>query len=121
LTIQAGGRWFRINDGPAVSCDRYRLLQRLLLALARGRLDHVGDPVSGPALLEAGWPSERMTPAAARNRLHVALHRLRRLGLDDIVCCVPGGWVLDAEVTLEPEEEGRPSAAWSGQWQAAAI
>lgn len=100
LTVHVDGRWFQVDDGPVVSCKQFRLLWRLLLALASDRLASPGMPVTAAALVAAGWPSERIFPRAARNRLHVALHRLRRLGLDGVVCCVPGGWLVARDVTL---------------------
>jgi hypothetical protein len=108
LFVDAQARWFQLDGGPAIACGRRALLQRLLLALARARIDAPGQPVSARALLAAGWPEESMLPRAAQNRLHVALHRLRRLGLGDVLRCEPGGWLLAAGVALELRDAPAP-------------
>jgi hypothetical protein len=65
---------------------RYPLLRRLLTTLVEARLEEPGIALPRARLVEAGWPGEQMSTAAARNRINVAITRLRRLGLD--------GWLV---------------------------
>jgi hypothetical protein len=88
-TVEVGpeGSWFRTLGGEAVDLGRKRVLARLLCTLAEA-----GDrPVSPSVLREAAWPGERMSEASARNRLHVAVAELRKLGLRDALISVDGG------------------------------
>ena len=67
--------------GQRIALGRRAVLRRIVTALIE---QHAIDPdaaISPAALLAAGWPGERMTPASGRNRLHVALATLRTLGL----------------------------------------
>jgi hypothetical protein len=79
LVLSRRARWFRPPGRVRVNCARRRTAWLLLLALIDAHQRGVALPVA--ALLAAGWPGERMTPAVARNRLHVALNALRDLGL----------------------------------------
>lgn len=47
------------------------------------------------ALVALGWPAERMSQAAAKNRVHVALSTLRMAGLSDVLVRTPSGYALD--------------------------
>ncbi len=51
-------------------------------------------------LVAAGWPGERVSADAARNRAHVALSSLRRLGLAGILQKQSGGYALSVRVPL---------------------
>lgn len=95
---------FQLDDQPVRSVERRWLLRRLLVALARARAAAPGQPLGTRALITAGWPDERILPRAARNRLHVALHRLRRLGLTSVLRCASGGWLVASDVALELRE-----------------
>jgi len=106
LRVDVERSWFRLDDRPAVGFERRWLVQRLIVALARARVAAPGQPLAAHALVIAGWPGERILPRAARNRLHVALHQLRRLGLNDALCCAPGGWFLASELELALREPG---------------
>jgi len=83
LSAQAGG------DGTALprACEagateiRQKPSQRIVAALVDARLTG-SDWIEASTLISAGWPGERILEKAARNRLHVALNRLRKGGLD---------------------------------------
>jgi tetratricopeptide (TPR) repeat protein len=58
----------------------FRIVRALVAAGARSeRTVAAGD------LIEAAWPGERIDPRAAKNRLHVAIATLRRMGLGDSI------------------------------------
>src|SRR5262249_3150386 len=75
------GRWFRREGGPGVACAQRPVLRKLLVVLARARLETPGRAVRIERLIESCWPGQRMLAASARRRLQVAVSRLRELGL----------------------------------------
>jgi hypothetical protein len=97
VEIASDGSWFRVRGATLVDCSRRPVLRRLLVALATSPR---GRPCSIVSLVEAGWPGEKMSPAAARNRLHVSLNRLRTLGLDVALITEDGGYLLDPRLTV---------------------
>lgn len=96
IAVHAG--WFRAPGSAPVDCSKRPVLWRLLLALALGPR---GTARSLADLVEAGWPGERMSRAAARNRLHVSLNRLRAMGLAPILLTTGDGYVLDPAVVVQ--------------------
>lgn len=96
--------WFACPEQAPVPLTRKRLLQRLLGALVDARQATPGQPVPVDTLLAAGWPDEpHMLHSAAMNRLHVALNRMRQMGLDDVLQRVDDGYLLDPAVGLRRE------------------
>lgn len=63
---------------------RHRSASRILAALVECRFESPGATVSPRALMQRGWPTEELDEPVARNRLHVALHTLRKLGLEPL-------------------------------------
>lgn len=80
------------------------LLRRLLRVLATTRLDRPGQVIRTDALIDAGWPDEKMSYASGRNRLHVALSGLRKLGLQDDIEFESGGYRLRPSLRIELED-----------------
>ena len=108
LVLHREARWLRLPCGRAIDCGRHKLLRRLLVALAAARLDRAGEPLAWSALAAAGWPDERILPGAARNRIHVALSRLRRLGIGPWLEHVPDGWQLSTGLAGELSDAPAP-------------
>lgn len=98
LVLSRRARWFRPPGRVRVSCARRRTVWLLLLALVDAHRRGVALPVAG--LLAAGWPGERMAPAVARNRLHVALNALRDLGLRAHLRRDEAGYALSPELPV---------------------
>ncbi|MEZ4238740.1 MAG: hypothetical protein R3F59_21830 [Myxococcota bacterium] len=94
LALAADHTWFQLG-GERVDLAPTPLLGRLLAALIAARA-----PLSVEALLAAGWPSERVLPAAGRARVYVAVRRLRVLGLEDVLLRRDGGYLLDPTVEV---------------------
>ncbi|MBX3205169.1 MAG: AAA family ATPase [Labilithrix sp.] len=101
------------NDGTAVrlpgaSSDvdltRRAALARMLVALARTRVEQPGEVLRVDDLLVAGWPGERVRYDAGANRVYVALAELRKLGLREWLVKENGGYRLTTSraVVLEP-------------------
>ena len=100
LIVHLEGRWFRLPTGQRVECGERRVVRRLLARLAQERFHRPGEPVSVEALLNAGWPGEPMSNESGRNRLRVAMVRIRRLGLYEYLRSHHGGYLLDPHVPL---------------------
>jgi len=64
--------------------------------LAEERVRYPGRAITLAALVRACWPGESILPAAAKNRLHVTIARLRRAGLEGILLHDEDGYFLDA-------------------------
>lgn len=105
--VSADGSWFRVPGHPTVRLDRRLVLRRLLAALVAA-----DGPRAPRALFAAAWPRERALPGAARNRLHVALSKLRELGLRDHLLWDGAGYRLRARATRDPltPAAGEPAA-----------
>jgi hypothetical protein len=101
LVVAEGGLWFQLPDGPVVSVERWRPLQRLLARLAIERQERPGQPLAVDTLILAGWPGERMLPRAGATRVYTAIASLRRLGLRDVLLSVEHGYLLAPGVPLE--------------------
>lgn len=100
LLVGPGAIWFRAPHGERVSLDRRQKLAVLLDRLAAERRDRPGAPLAWQALLEAGWPGERVLPEAGAHRVRVALSTLRKLGLRDAIRTIGDGYLLDPAVSL---------------------
>lgn len=98
LVVAADGSWFRAPDRAVADCSNRPVLKRLVAALVAA---HRGVPCTSGQLVEAGWPGEKMSRAAARNRLHVSLNRLRVLGLGDVLRTTRAGYLIDPDVEIE--------------------
>jgi predicted ATPase/Tfp pilus assembly protein PilF len=101
LVVARGGLWFQAPGGERVELEQRRSLRLLLEALVRQRLAQPDTPLSSQALLEAGWPGERMTAEAGRTRLYSAVYSLRTLGLRSLLKKRDDGYLLDPSVTVQ--------------------
>jgi tetratricopeptide (TPR) repeat protein len=95
VVVANDGTWVRLTDGHVVRLARSRALAAVVQRLALEHARHPGRPVAPSALVRAAWPDERILPAAARNRLHVTIARLRRLGLGTLIVHDPEGYLFD--------------------------
>ncbi len=92
LVIGPDALWFRVSEAPRVDLSRrkpLRLILEHLAALERGA------HADWSALLEAGWPGERMRPDAGAHRVRVAISTLRKMGLRDVLRTEESGYRLD--------------------------
>lgn len=83
-------------------------LRRLVLALATARLERPGASLSVAELLAAGWPGERVLARAGRNRVHVAVSTLRKMGLGSDLESNAGTYRINPSVVVELVEHAAP-------------
>lgn len=102
LTIGSEGTLFSLTDGAVMSLEKHRVLPRLLRCLAHHHAAN-STPVATEELIAAGWPSEKILPAAASQRLRVAISTLRKLGLADVLLHQDGGYLLDPAILVRFE------------------
>ncbi|MEM9695941.1 MAG: tetratricopeptide repeat protein, partial [Myxococcota bacterium] len=110
LLVHEEGRAFRLPGANVdVDLSRRKPLKRIVYALTQNRLDKPGEGLDIDELFAAGWPGERLRRESLRNRVHVALSTLRKLGLRDHLVGVTGGYALrpDQIVELRPAGRGR--------------
>jgi len=81
LTLCEVSQWVRLPDGKVRSFRDRPMLWRFTHALARMHTRAPGNAVSRDELIEAIWPGERITQAAAQNRLSVAIHKMKNSSL----------------------------------------
>lgn len=95
IVVAGDASWLRVPSGTTVRLGRARALARIVRELALERVRHPGRPIAADDLVRAGWPDERIVPAAAKNRLHVSITRLRKLGLGDAILRDADGYLFD--------------------------
>ena len=78
---------------------------------AHDRVRYPGRAITRGALVRAGWPGETILPAAAKNRLHVTIARLRRAGLEGILLHDDDGYFLDPALPARLAHESERGAA----------
>lgn len=100
LWISQRSGTFRVDDGAAVSLEGHPLLQRLLFALVNERAPGGTGSIPRDALIQKGWPDERILVDAARVRLRVAIRRLRALGLEEILITTGDGYALHPDLMI---------------------
>ena len=100
LTVEATGRWLRAGQSELVRCDNHRAVRALLVAFVERHAAAPGEALSRRELIDIAWPGETILENAARNRLRVALTRLRKMGLKDLLLRTGDGYALDASCQL---------------------
>lgn len=93
LVVEDDARWLGLPSGKEVDLRRSGPPRRVLLALIKQREVAPGRPLDVDALIDAGWPDERIIWDAARTRLYKVIRRLRGMGVSGIET-VDGGYQL---------------------------
>lgn len=94
VVVAEDGSWFEVS-GKRVELGDKPLLSRLLGALASLRR---AERVGVTELFVAGWPGETARLESQKNRVWVAIARLRALGLRDAMTSDKAGYYLHARV-----------------------
>ena len=105
ITVGPEARWFTPPEGERQDLRRRRALRLILARLVDNHRDDPGAGLPLDALLEAGWPGERMVPSAGANRVYVALTTLRKLGLRKYLLSQDDGYLLDPAMPVTRSSE----------------
>jgi predicted ATPase/Tfp pilus assembly protein PilF len=95
LLVSRESRWCRPPGAGWQDLRERHALRRLLVRLVERQRADPGRGIAMAELQEAGWPGERILPAAAANRIYVTLNQLRKLGLKDWLKRNGEGYYLD--------------------------
>jgi hypothetical protein len=104
LLIGAAGRWFQPVGGTRINLGRRGPLRRVLLTLAKHRLENPGVGLDVQRLIEAGWPGEKILYKAGLARAYTTVQRLRALGLQDALLTSDEGYLLHPTLAVRIEE-----------------
>lgn len=107
LTIVDDASTVHLPSGQCIDLHRYRALRLLVLALAHERLERPGQALGPDALIEHGWPGERVLPTSGRLRVRVGVSKLRQLGLRDFLVSRIDGYLIRADVSVVLEDRSR--------------
>ncbi len=86
---------FQIDSGGWVDLSRRGPARRILQAL----IDAYPQPVDAWVLFEAAWPEVHVTDPSMMSKLYTTIHRLRELGLGDVINTRGEGYVLTRRPT----------------------
>jgi predicted ATPase len=106
LVVDSQGGWLRTPSGEVVKLASGGALRAIVRRLAHDRIRYPGRPITRGALVRVGWPDETILPAAAKNRLHVTIARLRRAGLEGVLLHDDDGYFLDPGLATRLANEG---------------
>jgi hypothetical protein len=96
VRVAHDGAWVEPPGQPAAPLAHRPALRAIVAALATAEA-----PLTLDALWACGWPGERASAESQRNRVHVALATLRKLGLQDALVFDASGWRFDmAQVSV---------------------
>ncbi|MCC7534802.1 MAG: hypothetical protein IT379_01240, partial [Deltaproteobacteria bacterium] len=99
IVVSADGTWFFAPRVGRVSLARKGIFSRLLAALVGARIERPDGALSAESLARAGWPATRALTPTAKNRLHVAITSMRKLGLGESLAYGPDGYrLVDVDV-----------------------
>lgn len=99
LEVRRDGRAFRVG-GEVHELGGAGPSAQLLRALTEARIRSPGRFVVSEALVAAAWPGEQIQPSAAKNRLRVAVAKLRSLELAELIESTIGGYRLSEAVEV---------------------
>jgi tetratricopeptide (TPR) repeat protein len=106
LLVASDASFFRLSDHEqAVVLGRRRAVRGVLRALVDARSTQPGVPVSVETLVAAGWPGERILPAAAAGRVYTAIATLRKLGLRGVVEQTGSGYLIPPQIPVLLHEQ----------------
>jgi predicted ATPase len=105
LVVDSEGSWLRTPSGEVVKLASGGALRAIVRRLAHDRIRYPGRPITLGALVRVGWPDETILPAAAKNRLHVTIARLRRAGLEGVLLHDEDGYFLDPDLATRLANE----------------
>lgn len=109
LTVARSGAWLELAGAPRADLTGRPLLRRLAVALTQAWQERPGTSLDVDALFAAGWPGDRTRGRARTNRVYVALTKLRKLGLAQILIRIDGGYRLDPGCAVDVVDDAASS------------
>lgn len=91
VAVHVSGDWIWSAEQGMKKVKHRKSLHGILRCLTSS-----AGPVSLEALIQAGWPDERLQEEHGKNRLHVALNTLRSLGLNELIVLDAQGYSLSS-------------------------
>lgn len=107
LRVAADGSWFETEEGGRADLGKRPSMRRIFAELVKHHAQAPGQGIATPAMIEAGWPGERILPFAAATRVRVAVSTLRRLGLRSFLITREDGYLIDPHARIVTEELAR--------------
>jgi hypothetical protein len=104
IIVARNGQFF-FYGGRFVELAARMQLARVLLALCNAHVAHPGEWIDCFQLIDEAWQGERMAPASAMNRLHVAIAMLRKIGLRPVLESKKGAYRFRADVVVVIAED----------------
>lgn len=101
LLVRDGGRQVVLPCGRALDFRRSPVSRGIICALAEAHASRPGLPVTTEQLIKATWPGERLIPHSAKNRLWVAISRLRQLGLEGTLVHENDGYLFPTQLEVD--------------------
>lgn len=112
VLVGTEARWLKLPGADAMDLRRRKAMRLILDRLVIEHQARSGAGLPLDALLEAGWPGEKVMPSAGANRVYVALTGLRKLGLRKLLISRDDGYLLDPAVPVQ-----RVDADWDARPQ----
>jgi predicted ATPase len=103
--IGPSARWVHPATGEPIDLARHGALRRVLDELVTRRLTEPGSASSALALLEAGWPGERIRHESGMLRVYTVIRRIRALGFGEALVTRDDGYLLDPKMPIERGNE----------------
>jgi tetratricopeptide (TPR) repeat protein len=100
IVVGFEGRSLALPQGESHDLTRHGPLRRMLWALAVAKSRQPGVAMTTLALVDAGWPGEKMRHEAATLRVYTTIRRLRALGLSDALVTRDDGYLLDPDLQM---------------------
>lgn len=101
LRVTKDASRFSIDNSRTISLGRRAALRRILDAMCVQHETRSARGLELDALLELGWPGERVLVEAGATRVRVAVATLRRLGLKTAIVTRDDGYLIDPRVRIE--------------------
>jgi hypothetical protein len=89
-----------VLKGHRIDLSQRPILRKVVLGLTALATLHPGIPISIDHLVPLVWQGEKILASAAKNRLHVALGKLRALGLSTLILSKGNGYVLNPSIPV---------------------
>ncbi|MDB4995130.1 MAG: hypothetical protein JWM74_2562, partial [Myxococcaceae bacterium] len=116
LVLYEKARAIDLPDGTRLVLANQPLMWRFCASLAAAHVRAPGTPMTRDELLASLWPGESILARAAKNRLAVTLHKLRKLGLDAFLVTSEGGTSLQPGThVVFAHSRGEPGAPGSAE------